>query len=171
MLLAAIINLQLEQIAVEDSKASLILATNTWSNFLLLVATTRSSPPPVLPSIFLDTGLLTHGGRLRTALTLLVRFSLLTHETINNSYSIHTLTYTWLQQRRKIAITEQAVWCEAANTMLVQSILLPSLGLVNANEPFLRDLLPHLDHARTSQDDIKDAFDKNIANHRFFLPK
>jgi hypothetical protein len=175
MLLAAMRNPQLERKAAETSNARVILRPNTWTGPFknlgvgLLVATVGGSPHPVLPSIFRETEL-PHEDRLRTALVLLVRLSFLSYNASSDSYSMHPLVHTWLRERPQMATAEQAVWCEAANTILAQSVLLPPLGLTEEDEMLLRDLLPHVGHTRKCHERIQDKFDKNIrANSRPFL--
>ena len=98
--------------------------------------------------------------RLRTALLELSQMSLITHNSANDSYSMHPLVHTWMRERPE-SIAEQAVWCQAAATTLAQSILLPPLANTEADEDFRRDLMPHVDHVRECEQTIQNRIASN----------
>ncbi|MCJ1366415.1 hypothetical protein MMC16_005543 [Acarospora aff. strigata] len=56
---------------------------------------------------------------------------------------------------------EQAIWCQAAITTLVQCILLPPLSSEQADQGLLRDLLPHVVHVRNRQSQIRARIEEN----------
>lgn len=60
--------------------------------------------------------------RLRGALSLLERLGMLTSHAENDSYWMHPLVHTWVRQRPDTSTAEQALWCQAAATVLGQSI-------------------------------------------------
>jgi len=95
--------------------------------------------------------------RLRVALKELTQLSLVTHHRIdgNDSYSMHSLVHTWVRQRPQMSTAEQAIWSHAAATMLSQNILLPPLGLREADIKLRIDLMPHVDHVSKCRDQIK----------------
>jgi len=95
--------------------------------------------------------------RLRVALKELKQLSLITHHRIdgNDSYSMHSLVHTWVRQRPQMSTAEQATWSHAAATMLSQNILLPPLGLREADIKLRIDLMPHVDHVSKCRDQIK----------------
>lgn len=95
--------------------------------------------------------------RLRVALKELTQLSLITHHRIdgNDSYSMHSLVHTWVRQRPQMSTAEQAIWSHAAATMLSQNILLPPLGLREADIKRRIDLMPHVDHVSKCRDQIK----------------
>lgn len=99
--------------------------------------------------------------RLRRALQELSQMSLITHNTANDSYSMHLLVHTWVRERPETSTAEQAVWCHAAATTLTQCILLPPLANTEADEDFRRDLMPHVDHVRRSQQKIQNRILSN----------
>jgi len=95
--------------------------------------------------------------RLRVALKELTQLSLNTHHRIDgkDSYSMHSLVHTWVRQRPQMSTAEQAIWSHAAATMLSQNILLPPLGLREADIKLRIDLMPHVDHVSKCRDQIK----------------
>ena len=95
--------------------------------------------------------------RLRKALTELTRKSLITHRRPNavDIYSMHPLVHKWVRERPQMRITEQGIWCQAANTMLTQCIQLPPLGAKETDRELRRHLLPHLDHVQKCQADFQ----------------
>jgi hypothetical protein len=94
--------------------------------------------------------------RLSYALRELVQMCLITHNKLNNSYSMHPLVHKWARERPEMTTSEQCVWSQAAATTLGHSILLPPLGDAEADEAFRRDILPHIDHVRKCQQAIKE---------------
>lgn len=103
--------------------------------------------------------------RLRTALLVLSQMSLITHNSANDSYSMHPLVHIWMRERPE-SIAEQAVWCQAAATTLAQSILLPPLANTEADEDFRRNLMPHVDHVRRCEQIIQTRIASNQKRRR-----
>lgn len=103
--------------------------------------------------------------RLRAALLVLSQMSLITHNSANDSYSIHPLVHIWMRERPE-SIAEQAVWCQAAATTLAQSILLPPLANTEADEDFRRSLMPHVDHVRKCEQAIQSRIASNQEQRR-----
>lgn len=103
--------------------------------------------------------------RLRAALRELSQMSLITHNSVSDSYSMHPLIHTWVRERPE-SIAEQAVWCHAAATTLAQSILLPPLANTEADEDFRRDILPHVDHVRKCDETIQRRIESNQKRRR-----
>jgi len=103
--------------------------------------------------------------RLRTALLVLSQMSLITHNSANDSYSMHPLVHIWMRERPE-SIAEQAVWCQAAATTLAQSILLPPLANTEADEDFRRNLMPHVDHVRRCEQTIQTRIASNQKRRR-----
>lgn len=100
--------------------------------------------------------------RLRSALSLLVRLGMVTLHDENNSYWMHPLVHTWVRQRPGTSTAEQAIWCQAAATVLAQSISFraPSTSRMR-NERMKRRIHPHVEHVSKLQKAIKDRLEKN----------
>ncbi|OQE24853.1 hypothetical protein PENFLA_c009G08522 [Penicillium flavigenum] len=100
--------------------------------------------------------------RLRSALSLLVRLGMLTLHDDNNSYWMHPLVHTWVRQRPETSTAEQAVWCQAAATILAQSIFFQAPRAYTAqDEKIKRQIYPHVENVRKLQADIKKRFEEN----------
>ncbi|KXG49652.1 Tetratricopeptide-like helical [Penicillium griseofulvum] len=100
--------------------------------------------------------------RLRSALSLLVRLGMLTLHDDNNSYWMHPLVHTWVRQRPETSTAEQAVWCQAAVTILAQSIFFQAPRAYTAqDEKSKRQIYPHVENVRKLQADIKRRFEEN----------
>ncbi|KGO57336.1 Tetratricopeptide-like helical [Penicillium expansum] len=100
--------------------------------------------------------------RLRSALSLLVRLGMLTLHDENNSYWMHPLVHTWVRQRPETSTAEQAVWCQAAATILAQSIFFQAPRAYTAqDEKSKREIYPHVENVRKLQADIKQRFEEN----------
>lgn len=141
--------------------------------------------PPVLPDVLRDSESIAFDEfRLRKALTELSQRSLVIHNDATDSYSMHPVVHTWVRERPEMVrgrssmtqrrsdrgeetpeITRaqpemrtgrQALWCQAAATLLTQAILLPPLGMQVADEDLRRDLLPHVEHVQKRQAEIRD---------------
>ena len=146
--------------------------------------------PPVLPHVLRDSQLSPFDlFRLRTALRELSRRSLIIRSTTNRGYSMHPIVHTWVRERPEMMREElrtkpsglqsmepasriirarpemrtgrQALWCQAAATMLTQAILLPPLGDKAVDEDFRRDLLPHIEYVQRRQADIQEHISRN----------
>ncbi|KAA6414008.1 MAG: hypothetical protein FRX48_02370 [Lasallia pustulata] len=141
--------------------------------------------PPVLPDVLRDSEARPFDEfRLRKALTELSQRSMIIHNEATDSYFMHPVVHTWVRERpemmRKRSIKtqrrsdlaedipemtraqpemrvgRQALWCQAAATVLSQAILLPPLGMQAADEDLRRDLLPHIEHVQERQVEIRD---------------
>ena len=103
---------------------------------------------PVLPRMLSDA---LHSGnfdeiRLREALKELFQMSLVfaNPDPKDDSYSMHPAVHLWVRERPEMRIADQAVWCQAAATVLAQALLLPPLGDKEEDEILRRDLLLHV---------------------------
>ncbi|KAL4943875.1 hypothetical protein BDV06DRAFT_220835 [Aspergillus oleicola] len=104
--------------------------------------------------------------RLRSALSLLVRLGMLSLYG-ESSYSMHPLVHTWVRRRPGTSTAEQAVWCQAAVTVLMQSIFLrPPSEYAAQDENLKRLIYPHVETVRRFQEDIKDQFADNRKRYR-----
>ena len=121
--------------------------------------------PPVLPTFLRDGSDFEVNGdfRLRAALNELTQLSLITYNDVNESYSMHPVVHEWARERPEFSAIEQAVWCQAAATTLAQSILLPPLGSTDADERFRHELLPHIEHVRRLEREIRQ---RNVDNQK-----
>ena len=128
---------------------------NAWRTQLrimvdsLLLRQFENQNPVVLPTFLRDAELSSppddFNVRLREALHLLTRLSLITHYEASDSYSMHPLVHTWVRQRPQMKVRDQAVWCEAALHTLSRCILLPPLNeSVDPRGDLARKLLPHI---------------------------
>lgn len=140
---------------------------------------------PVLPDVLRDSEARAFDEfRLRKALTELSQRSLIIHNDATDSYFMHPIVHTWVRERpemvrersskaqRRSDLAEeipgmtraqpemrtgrQALWCQAAATLLAQAILLPPLGMQAADEDLRRDFLPHVEHVQKRQAEIRD---------------
>ncbi|KAJ5752058.1 Tetratricopeptide-like helical [Penicillium odoratum] len=101
--------------------------------------------------------------RLRDALSLLERLGLLTQHEENNSYWLHPLVHDWVRQRPETSTAEQAIWCQAAATMLAQSIFFqPPNGHAILNERLMKQIYPHVETVRKFQADLQADLKKNF---------
>lgn len=138
------------------------LSPKPWSRqlkdflFGFLEIVFRDRGRPVLPTVLRSTGLALEFNidRLNLALRILSQLSMVTYHEKTDSYSMHPLVHTWVRERPQNKIAEQAIWCEAAITTLAQCILIPPVGTSEGDEEMKRDLLPHVDQARTYQKEI-----------------
>lgn len=95
--------------------------------------------------------------RLRQALSELTRQSLVTHRRMGDVdiYSMHPLVHRWVRERPQMALPERGLWCQAAASILTQSIALPPLGTTDGERQMRRHLLPHLDHVLKRQAEFR----------------
>ncbi|MCJ1392481.1 hypothetical protein MMC18_005348 [Xylographa bjoerkii] len=140
---------------------------------------------PVLPDALRisDSGIFDEF-RVRRALTELTQHSLITYHQDSDCYSCHAIIHNYLRERPEMMrdplnpsrmmlcepemrTARQALWCQAAATVLAQSILLPPLGIQAADEDFRRDLLPHVEHVRKQQARIIEQLHRNRQANRF----
>ena len=137
--------------------------------------------------------------RLRRALSLLSRTSLITRNYDKDSYSMHPLVHTWVRERPEVtryqsstrttkisdSIVEEmqiigaahpmrtarkALWCQAAITTLAQSVLLIPTSDEVANEDFLREVLPHVECALGFQSAIRRQTEINQRSGPWWRP-
>ena len=130
--------------------------TTTWSKmiedlgFQLIGFLVSVGSLPVLPKCLRDVPTLGSFDefRLREALKELHQMSLILYNQEDDSFSMHPMVHTWVRVRPEMSIGDQAVWCQAASTILSQSILLPPLADTEGDEIFRRDILPHVSHVQ-----------------------
>ncbi|KAK8062506.1 hypothetical protein PG997_014603 [Apiospora hydei] len=128
-----------------------------------VMAVTRMGEVPVLPKVLRDVD--PHGefdeDRLREALKQLHQMSLLDYDAADDSYSMHSLIHVWVRERPQMSLAEQAVWCQAAGTVLSQAVILPPLGTRESDEDLRRDILPHVHHVQAQEARIREQSDRN----------
>lgn len=132
----------------------------------------RDRGRPVLPAVLRDIMLTSQFDldRLNLALRVLSQLSMITYHEKTDNYSMHPLVHTWVRERPQNKIAEQAIWCEAAITTLAQCILMPPFGTSEADEEMRRDLLPHVDQARTYQKEIALKIAARQAKRKSIVP-
>ena len=110
--------------------------------------------------------------RLREALKELFQMSLVfaNPNPKDDSYSMHPAVHLWVRERPAMKIADQAVWCQAAATILAQAILLPPMGDKEEDEILRRDLLPHVRHVQDNEQLIRARFLENIESRRRMWP-
>ncbi len=129
---------------------------------------------PVLPRMLSDAheSRLFDELRLREALKELFQMSLVfaNPDPKDDSYSMHPAVHLWVRERPEMKIADQAVWCQAAATILTQAILLPPLGDKEEDEILRRDLLPHVRHVQDNEHIIRARFLENQESRRRLWP-
>ena len=129
---------------------------------------------PVLPRMISDALAARHFDelRLREALKELFQMSLVfaNSDPKDDSYSMHPAVHLWVRERPEMKIADQAVWCQAAATILTQAILLPPLGDGEEDEILRRDLLPHVRHVQDNENRIRAGFLENQESRRRIWP-
>ena len=129
---------------------------------------------PVLPQMISDALETRHFDelRLREALKELFQMSLVfaNPDPKDDSYSMHPAVHLWVRERPEMKIADQAVWCQAAATILTQAILLPPLGDREEDEILRRDLLPHVRHVQDNENRIRARFLENQESRRRIWP-
>lgn len=95
--------------------------------------------------------------RLRAAMARLTQKSLIISRRKNGTdvFSMHPLIHRWVRERPDMSLSERALWCQAAVTMLNQCIPLPPLGGDDSEMKFRSQLLPHIDAVRKFQNESK----------------
>ena len=88
----------------------------------------------------------------------------------DDSQSMHPAFHLWVRERPEMRIADQAVWCQAAATLLTRAILLPSLGDKEEDEVFRRDLLPHVRHVQSNEHTFRARFLENQEPRRRMWP-
>lgn len=151
---------------------------------------------PALPQVLCNTkGMKFDLSRLRKALRELSKRSLIIRNATNKSYSLHPVVHVWVRERPEMMLDEytvtdkganatgefptirrakpemrigrQALWCEAAATVLTQAILLPPLGDQEADEDLRRELLPHIEYVRKRHKDIQKRISYNQSSGKW----
>ncbi|KAL2699846.1 hypothetical protein AAEP93_009821 [Penicillium crustosum] len=137
--------------------------TRTFQDWAATVIEPLTRPSIILPAVLRDEDDDPFDeDRLRSALSLLVRLGMLTLHDDNNSYWMHPLVHTWVRQRPETSTAEQAVWCQAAATILAQSIFFQAPRAYAAqDEKSKREIYPHVENVRKLQADIKKRFEEN----------
>lgn len=129
---------------------------------------------PVLPRMLSDALYSGHFDeiRLREALKELFQMSLIfaNPDPKDDSYSMHPAVHLWVRERPEMRIADQAVWCQAAATILAQAILLPPLGDKEEDEILRRDLLLHVRQVEDSERTIQARFLENQESRRRLWP-
>jgi len=102
--------------------------------------------------------------RLRTAIARLSSMSLIVADDgiadgKAASYHLHPLIHTWVRERPRMKLHDQAVWCQAAATIITQCILIPPMGESREQEDLVRALLPHIVHVEKCEKEISKAFE------------
>ncbi|CAG8060326.1 unnamed protein product [Penicillium salamii] len=102
--------------------------------------------------------------RLRGALSLLERLGMLTSHAENDSYWMHPLVHTWVRQRPETSTAEQALWCQAAATVLAQSIFFKPPDAYTLQDDYLkRQIYPHVENVRKFQAELNTRFEENLS--------
>ncbi|KAF2110266.1 hypothetical protein BDV96DRAFT_501211 [Lophiotrema nucula] len=129
----------------------------------LVIAIMRLGEVPTLPKVLRDVDKRGRFNdyRLRQALKALVQLSLIDYDPVTDSYSMHQLLHKWVRERPEMSLKEQAVWCQAAGTVLAQALLLPPLGASQAAEDLRKDILPHVIHVHDQERDIQKKIEEN----------
>lgn len=144
-----------QETAAKDEQNQPVSWYQTYENvrLFLLVYLTQGRDPPILPDLIRQGRESEHVDipRIRYALMELTQMSLITHDEIDDSYSMHPLIHEWASKRPDMSAAEQAVWSHAAATTLTHSLLLPPLGNTEDQELFRIRVLPHVDHVRKLQ--------------------
>lgn len=96
--------------------------------------------------------------RLRRALYILKRWSLVTYYEEKNSWSVHSLVHVWVRERPQMTLGEQTVWSQAAASALGQAILLPTGTPTTQDMGFQRSLLLHIIDLRARQKEIREQY-------------
>jgi hypothetical protein len=93
--------------------------------------------------------------RLRRALRQLTQFSLVLYSEKNDRYFVHPLVHKRARERPEMSTAEQAVWSEAATSLLSHCILMPFIGNTTDEEEVRKQILPHVGHVRECQNPIE----------------
>ncbi|KAM3554122.1 hypothetical protein MY1884_006303 [Beauveria asiatica] len=126
------------------------------THWMVSIAGQLTNSSSVLPEVLRDEDDVPFNeDRLRVALSLLVRLGMVTLQDENNSYGMHPLVHTWVRQRPDTSTGEQAIWCRAAATVLVQSVFFRAPRAYAArNDRMQRQIRLHVEHVLKLQDSI-----------------
>lgn len=146
--------------------------TEAFQEFVIAFLGLLTRSIPTLPAVLYDEDENPFDeDRLLSALSLLVRLGMLTLHDEHNSYWMHPLAHTWVRIRPETSTADQAVWCHAAATVLVQSIFLQAPKAYEAQDERLRrEILPHVKNVRTFQDEINKSLEDNEKYTHLFWP-
>jgi tetratricopeptide (TPR) repeat protein len=117
----------------------------------------RLSERPILPNLLRGVEGLERDeveDRLRAALAELRSISLVDHNEKDGSCSMHPLVHWWARERMSLA--EQAIWCQSACNVLARAILIPPLDVEESDKELRRHMLPHIEHVRKREADIRE---------------
>lgn len=117
-------------------------------------------PTPVLPQLvraIKDQSW--NESRVRKAIDLLVRISLLSESSDSGIYSVHPLIHVWV--RKRLSTSARALWCGAARDALVSSIKIPPLIDEADDQDFYIRILPHVYHVQQLNDEIRNQLRQN----------
>ena len=111
-------------------------------------------------------------GQLTEALNVLEEASIITCTDRQDlkSYSIHLLVHKWIRKRPQMREVEQAIWCQAASTVLAQAVLIPPLDAKPSAESLRLHLLPHVRHVEECDAIIQTRLQVNRSRGRKLLP-
>lgn len=105
--------------------------------------------------------------RLRSALKFLTQMGMLTYHTDSDSYGMHTLVHTWVRERPETSTGEQAIWCQAAATILVSCIFFKSpIEYAALDEKLRIDIFPHVENVRKAHKIIRERIAENKKTHK-----
>ncbi|KAF2477702.1 uncharacterized protein BDR25DRAFT_275038 [Lindgomyces ingoldianus] len=167
----------------EKEKVKLDIEPETFSQKMdrfkmaVLIFLLKNRSPLLLPNVIRDARQLgnidEYDDRIRYALKELVQMSLVTYNEANDSYSMHPIVHKWARERPGMRLAEQAIWSEAAATILSSSLLLPPLRNSPSDEDYHRDVLPHVDHVRICRNSVNDRITRKIQSHwtSWFAPR
>lgn len=159
---------QKEKLAKKKSKTK-----DSWNLFLrqlmfaLRTEVLKDRSLPILPAMLRDfqasRNLIRYKTRLGVALNILDAWSLATRNEELDSYSIHPLVHDWVRIRPQMKLGEQALWSQAATNTLGQSIMLPTRGILSADDmKRQRSLLLHISHLRERKREILNSINELV---------
>ena len=144
--------------------------SNSWQAWIqqvvirLYMISNPDPPKPMLPEVLVPFDSEPDSFdiyRLREALSELASRSLIMYYANKDTYSVHPIIHRWVRDRPDMTTAGQAIWCEAAATMLSQAILLPPRGMSTEDADFRRSLLPHVMSVLSYQKAINHQFERN----------
>ncbi|KAL4971289.1 tetratricopeptide repeat domain-containing protein [Aspergillus desertorum] len=176
MIKAAAMNPRREQ---EDARAKvraerlnpIHLAPKTWTvwfrDWVMALLAPLTKPCVTLPAVLRDEDDIPFDeDRLRSALSLLVGLGMLTLVDENNSYSMHPLVHKWVRERPDTSMAEQTVWCQAAATVLAESIFYQAPSTYAVQDELLkRRIYPHVESVRRFQEDLENRLEDQQRSH------
>jgi tetratricopeptide (TPR) repeat protein len=79
--------------------------------------------------------------------------SLIDHNEEDGTWGMHSSISWWI--RASMTFREQQVWCEVAANVLASAILLPPLGVEDEDTQVRRQCLPHIQHVREQEEELR----------------